>query len=589
MRVSLAEGQAAKTRKLPILPDQFHILGEAARFLVLGGRQRLSWLCLLRPQGPGCGTERGAARSQNGPRVPHRQAPPGLADSNVNMISQLESGEAQGIPVDSVLTSCWPDGDRRPQTKETAPKLSISMEALSQQKPLWDDPCISKMRKAWEYCGRLKKEQNNEAKLSRQGKIIQSETADVVRGSENSKYHQTVSPEPYHGVSVVMDLHKRRSLESDQRQSNQIHSQKKYSEINKCQKTFGYDLNQIQKHGIHAEEQLCESGNSFLPNNQLALPQRTHPGKKCSGLTKCGKTSCQKADGSQQASIRNPDKSYKCGECGKVFWQKRNLTQHYRIHTGQRPFQCSDCGKAFHHRTDLTRHYTIHTGEKPFKCSDCGKAFPLSTTLTRHQRIHTGERPYECNECGKKFLQSSTLSKHHKTHTGIRPHQCSVCGKAFSQKSDLTKHSSIHTGEKPYECTECGNFFRQKSDLIQHFSIHTGEKPFKCSECGKGFIWNTALTRHQRGHTGIKPHQCSDCGKAFSEKSDLTQHWQIHTGEKPFKCSDCGKAFFWSATLTRHQRTHTGEKPYGCNACGKAFTQNSHLSLHKRIHTREKS
>ncbi|XP_027702016.1 zinc finger protein 684-like isoform X2 [Vombatus ursinus] len=32
----------------------------------------------------------------------------GLADSNVEVISQVESGEAHGIPVDSVLRSCRP-------------------------------------------------------------------------------------------------------------------------------------------------------------------------------------------------------------------------------------------------------------------------------------------------------------------------------------------------------------------------------------------------------------------------------------------------------------------------------------------------
>ncbi|XP_043830571.1 zinc finger protein 684-like [Dromiciops gliroides] len=33
----------------------------------------------------------------------------GLADPKVDVISQLEAGETHGIPVDSVLRTCWPE------------------------------------------------------------------------------------------------------------------------------------------------------------------------------------------------------------------------------------------------------------------------------------------------------------------------------------------------------------------------------------------------------------------------------------------------------------------------------------------------
>ncbi|XP_078010626.1 uncharacterized protein LOC110202581 [Phascolarctos cinereus] len=545
----------------------------------------------------------------------------GLADSNVDMISQLESGEAHGIPVDSVLRSCWPDGDTRPQTKESMPKLSMSIEVLSQQKSLCNDPCISKMGKTWECCVK-----SNEEKLSRQGKVIQAETADEVRGSEYSRCSQTVSPElvlfPKCGMSVVMDLHEsgnqRRSLESDQRRSNQIHSQKKYSEVNKCQKAFGYDLDQIQKHGIHAEEQLQESGNSFFPNNEVTLCQRTHAGKMSSELIKCGKTSCQTADHTLHTSMESQNESHKCSDCGKVFQHKKSLTRHCRFHTGKRPYECSECGKAFfsssdcsqhqkthtgikphkcslcgkvfHRKSNFTKHSRIHTGEKPYECTECGKIFRQKSHLRQHFSIHTGEKPFKCSDCGKTFRSNSNLTLHRRTHSGVRnPHQCSVCGKAFSQKCGLTKHSRIHTGEKPYDCSVCGKAFTQKSGLTKHSSVHTGEKPFKCSHCGKDFPRSVALVRHQRTHTGEKPYECNECGKAFTQNSNLSVHKRIHTREKPYECNECGKAFTQFSNLSMHKRIHTREKPYECNECGKAFTQNSNLSVHKRIHTREKS
>ncbi|KAM9095125.1 uncharacterized protein ACOB8E_012273 isoform 2-T2 [Sarcophilus harrisii] len=517
----------------------------------------------------------------------------GLVEPNGDMISQLESGRAHGIPVDSVSRACWLDGVTRPQTKESPPKLSVSMKDLSQMTSLWDGPCTSEMGKAWKYYGRFRKEQNIEGKHSSRGKEIQTEVE--IRASESCKYSQSSSPKPVlvpqQGLSLVMDLHysenQKRSftMESDQKQCTPICSQKNYSEGKRCQKAFHSDSDPIKKSGIHTEEQFHENGNSFLLKNEVTLHQRIHMGKECSELTPCEKPSCQEADLTQHSSIQSQNKSYKCSECGKVFQKKVNLTQHYRIHTGEKPFKCSDCGKAFHQKTILVRHCRIHTGEKPFKCNDCGKAFLWRAKLIQHQRTHTGERPYECSECGKTFQTSSHLTQHRRTHTGLKPHHCSVCGKAFSQKSALTHHGSVHTGEKPYECSDCGKVFRRKATLTEHYRIHTGEKPFKCSDCGKAFRQKVNLTQHYRIHTGEKPFKCSDCGKPFRQKTDLIQHCRIHTGEKPFKCSDCGKAFPCRTALMRHMRTHTGERHYECRECGKTFQSNSILTLHWRTHT----
>ncbi|XP_027702005.1 zinc finger protein 501-like [Vombatus ursinus] len=407
----------------------------------------------------------------------------------------------------NLVSLAW---DTRPHTKESSPEMGISVEDLSQQTPSWDDPRISKMGTAWESYSRLKKEQSHEEERSRQGNVTQTEPPNEVRGSEHSKYGPVLSL--LQEVSVVMNLHRgdnqRRSFTicSNQRQCNQVYSQKKYSEVNKCQKAFSYDFDHIKKYGINAEEKFHETRNSFLPNNELSLYQSTDTGKKCYELSKCGKTSWQKADLTQHSSIQSKKKSYKCSECGKAFQQKISLTLHYRIHSGEKPFECSDCGKAFHQKIDLIRHCRIHTGEKPFKCSDCGKAFPRSTTLTLHQRTHTGEKPFECNECGKTFRQSSKLSLHQRTHTGIKPHECSVCGKAFSQKSDLTRHGSIHTGEKLYECNECGKAFTRNTGLSLHKRTHVREKSFECNDCGKAFYRITALTQHYRIHDGEKSH-----------------------------------------------------------------------------------
>ncbi|XP_043831401.1 zinc finger protein 2-like isoform X1 [Dromiciops gliroides] len=508
----------------------------------------------------------------------------GLADSKMEVISQLEAGEAHGIPVDSVLRTCWPDWDVRPHTKESPPKLNVSVEDLSQQRSLWDDSCSSKMGKARDYYGRLRKGQSNEEKHSRQGKAIQAEPANEMRASEHSKYSQTCSPEPVsflqHGVSVAIKLHegdiqqKTFTMSSDQSQCNQMSSQKKYYKFIKCQESFK------KKYAIHAEDKLRESRNSFFPKNEHTLHQRSDTGKKCHILSKCGNI-----DLNQPSSIQDKKKVYKCSECGKDFQHKVNLRQHCRVHTGEKTFECNQCGKAFHQKGDFRRHCRIHTGERPFKCGDCGKAFSWSTALTGHQRIHTGEKPHECKECGKTFRESSQLSVHKRIHTGIKPHECTICRKLFSLKSHLIQHYRIHTGEKPFKCSDCGKAFSLNTTLTVHQRIHTGEKPYECKECGKTFRKSSQVSLHKTIHTGIKPHECTVCRKAFFQKSTLTRHYNIHTGEKPFKCSDCGKAFSRNTTLTLHQRIHSEEKPYECKECGETFQSSSKLSVHQRTHT----
>ncbi|XP_056676386.1 zinc finger protein 391-like isoform X3 [Monodelphis domestica] len=298
----------------------------------------------------------------------------------------------------------------RLQTKESAPKMSISMKVLSQEKFLEDDPRICKMEKAWECDGRLKRKQSMEGKPSRGIKIIQAEPPSEAGGSAYDKYSQTSSPEPglfpQQGASVVMQGQKgdnqrgRSTRYLNQGQSDQIHSRKKLRKVNKCQKVLGPDLGCIKKCGILSEEKVHERGNSFPSINELGPHQTTDRGKKCNELTKQRKTGRAK----QYSHCQSRERRYNCNECGKAFQEKGHLKAHYRIHTGEKPYECSECGKTFRSSSHLSDHQkSTHAGTGLHECNVCGKAFSGKYELSNHSRIHTGEKPFQCNLCGKGF------------------------------------------------------------------------------------------------------------------------------------------------------------------------------------------
>ncbi|XP_043852664.1 zinc finger protein 239-like isoform X2 [Dromiciops gliroides] len=186
-----------------------------------------------------------------------------------------------------------------------------------------------------------------------------------------------------------------------------------------------------------------ECGDAFCESVILDVHQRIHRSFECH---ECGKTFCSKVGVTRHEKIHTGVKPYGCHECGKSFLQRSYLTQHVQMHTGEKPFKCHVCGNAFLRRTGLKEHVRIHTGEKPYKCKECGKAFSARNCLYLHMRVHTGVKPYGCHMCGKAFSSRNDLTRHVRIHTGERPYECHQCGKAFSQRGSLTRHKRIHTG-----------------------------------------------------------------------------------------------------------------------------------------------
>ncbi|XP_036605932.1 zinc finger protein 90 homolog [Trichosurus vulpecula] len=97
----------------------------------------------------------------------------GLEVSKPDVISQLEQGDAPWMSEGEVPRRICPDWKTRPETKESAVQLVISIEESSQGRFRRDDPRVFKLGEAWECDAMLERQRSNEEKHCRQVKIIQ--------------------------------------------------------------------------------------------------------------------------------------------------------------------------------------------------------------------------------------------------------------------------------------------------------------------------------------------------------------------------------------------------------------------------------
>ncbi|CAH0757000.1 unnamed protein product [Diatraea saccharalis] len=290
--------------------------------------------------------------------------------------------------------------------------------------------------------------------------------------------------------------------------------------------------------------------------------------------------------------------------------------------------------------------------QKIYKCFACQKQFTLSYYLKLHVRSHTDEKPYTCSVCGQSFITASKLGRHNKRiHLAIR-HQCRICYRFFTKFENLTTHfDKKHYEDKlegePYDYNailpylkELEEELREKAEkaekerakvndpwgtwganpgdegiLIPKVEIQETTKiepssvvieevkldppdveikiepveivetkedppddPVKSEDENEDdvkderysdddyFPSNTWAVSPKledappspktRGAKNTGPLKCTVCEKTLSTASYLRVHMRTHTGERPFKCYICNRGFITSSKMHRHVLTH---------------------------------
>lgn len=373
--------------------------------------------------------------------------------------------------------------------------------------------------------------------------------------AENNKNIKAIEEEFITNENIILNIHKKKTLESNDKKSNLNLSDISAENIDSFNHETLYRCNYCTKY--------CANEKSFQKHIQIHI-----------------------------------EKKFVCNVCNMKFFRQDRLNSHKNRYghdekavslETQKP--CDDKSAIKLINSWIREELDSDNEEKGFPCKICGKSYDTKKSLLKHQlSMHNGGGEKNCLTCGKMCTCDEKIKNQDKPNERLKPFRCDECNKSFEKEIKLQKHIRIHERAKEQQdvnfkrflCHICSKTFRQNTGLMFHMRTHTGYKPHVCKYCGRGFTSNSNCINHERTHTGDRPFVCHFCSAAFAKSCTLKAHITTHTGEANYHCKTCGKSFRRLKYLKEHKFTHTGEKPYACKICGTAYSHSGSLFVHEK-------
>lgn len=374
--------------------------------------------------------------------------------------------------------------------------------------------------------------------------------------AENNKNIKAIEEEFITNENIILNIHKKKTLESNDKKSNSnLSSDISAENVDSFNHETLYQCNYCTKH--------CANEKSFQKHIQIHI-----------------------------------EKKFICDVCNMKFFRQDRLNSHKNRYghdekaislETQKP--CDDKSAIKLINSWIREELDSDNEEKGFPCKICGKSYDTKKSLLKHQlSMHNEGGEENCLTCDKICTCDEKIKNQDKPNERLKPFRCDECNKSFEKEIKLQKHIRIHERAKEQQdvnfkrflCHICSKTFRQNTGLMFHMRTHTGYKPHVCKYCGRGFTSNSNCINHERTHTGDRPFVCHFCSAAFAKSCTLKAHITTHTGEANYHCKTCGKSFRRLKYLKEHKFTHTGEKPYACKICGTAYSHSGSLFVHEK-------
>ena len=139
-------------------------------------------------------------------------------------------------------------------------------------------------------------------------------------------------------------------------------------------------------------EQLLRCNNTSQALSKRSIPKNHNNIYEAVRSHSCNETGCKTEQDSNAMKHQGPQSSDRDSDnstCRNIFYQTSGLPLNESTHTGEKTYNC-EYGDVSNQSSNLTQQQSIQNPHKSYKCKQCEKAFGNSSSLSRHRKIHSG-------------------------------------------------------------------------------------------------------------------------------------------------------------------------------------------------------